>query len=264
MAPGGPALSFGRRKRLEEEERGERFWRILSPIGAATLTLATVLAAISEARAADPVRGEKLYSACKACHEIGEGARHKVGPHLDGIIGRKAGSAEGFKYSSAMRKAGEEGLAWTDEALHAYLEKPRDFIKGNRMSYRGMPGAGDRDDLIAYLESASHAAPAEDTAAATKPADAPAASFVDIVMGLEGDPDYGEYLAGECVTCHQTSGKAEGIPSIVGLPRDYFIRALVEYRINVRSNEVMKLRVANLADEDIAALAAYFGSLEPQ
>jgi cytochrome c553 len=65
---------------------------------------------------------------------------------------------------------------------------------------------------------------------------------------LEGDPEYGEYLAGECVTCHQATGHADGIPSIVGLPKDYFvIRSLFEYRTNVRSNEVMKLRVANLS-----------------
>ena len=80
----------------------------------------------------------------------------------------------------------------------------------------------------------------------------------------EGDPEYGEYLAGECVTCHQPSGHADGIPSIVGLPKDYFVRALFEYKTNVRSNEVMKLRVANLANEEIAALAAYFSGLEPQ
>lgn len=249
---------------MDEDEGSERLWRVISQAGAAALTIATVLAAIAEARAADPAAGEKLYSACKGCHEIGEGAHHKVGPHLDGIIGRKAGSVDGFKYSSAMKKAGEEGLAWTPEALHAYLEKPRDYIKGNRMSYRGMADPAQRDDLIAYLERASSAAPAADTAAVSKPADAPAASFADIVLAIEGDREFGEYLAGECVTCHQVSGKVEGIPSIVGLPRDYFVRALLEYKINIRSNEVMKLRVANLANEEIAALAAYFGSLEPQ
>ena len=76
--------------------------------------------------------------------------------------------------------------------------------------------------------------------------------------GDGGRPGYGEYLAGECVTCHQQSGHADGIPSIVGLPRDYFIRALFEYKTNVRSNEVMKLRVTNLVNDEIAALAAYF------
>ena len=86
----------------------------------------------------------------------------------------------------------------------------------------------------------------------------------EALLEVEGDPEYGEYLAGECVTCHQPTGHVEGIPSIVGLPRDYFIRSLFEYKNNIRSNEVMKLRVGNLSNEEIAALAAYFGSLEPQ
>lgn len=91
-----------------------------------------------------------------------------------------------------------------------------------------------------------------------------AEEFADIVLRIEGDRDYGEYLAGECVTCHQITGHSDGIPPIVGLPRDYFIRALFEYKTNVRSNEVMKLRVANLGNEEIASLAAYFSSLTPE
>ena len=247
-----------------DEERRDRFWRRVSQAGATALTVAAILAAAAEARAGDAQRGESLYAQCKACHEIGPDARHRVGPHLDGIMGRIAGSVADFRYSSAMRKAGEGGLAWSAENIDAYIEKPRDFIKGNRMSYRGMAKSEDRADLIAYLEKASGAEPAEDVHARVKSADSPASSFTDIVMAIEGDPDYGEYLAGECVTCHQTSGQADGIPSIVGLPRDYFVRAMIEYRINIRTNEVMKLRVANLANEDIAALAAYFESLEPQ
>ena len=92
----------------------------------------------------------------------------------------------------------------------------------------------------------------------------PVSGFADIVLQMEGDREYGEYLAGECVTCHQASGHADGIPSIVGLPRGYFVRSLFEYATNVRSNEVMKLRVSNLTNEEIAALAAYFSSLDPQ
>lgn len=221
-------------------------------------------AGTAQANDADPARGEKLFSACKACHAVGEGARNKVGPHLDGILGRTAGTVEGFRYSKAMIEAGENGLAWDAENLSRYLEKPRDFIKGNRMSYRGMPDAGERADLIAWLGQVSTAAPAADPSAVDASADGPARSFADIVLALEGDPEYGEYLAGECVTCHQSSGHADGIPSIVGLPRDYFVQALFEYKTNVRSNEVMKLRVVNLANDEIAALAAYFSALEPQ
>ena len=89
-------------------------------------------------------------------------------------------------------------------------------------------------------------------------------SFTDIILAIEGDRDYGAYLAGECVTCHQADGHAGGIPPIAGLPRAAFIRALLEYRTNIRLNEVMKLRALALGDEEIAALAAYFASLRPE
>ncbi|MCI5076534.1 c-type cytochrome [Oricola sp.] len=243
-----------------------KFWTLVARGRASTGgSLFALLMASSLAFAGDDLdpAGERLFSNCKTCHEVGEGARHKIGPHLDGIIGRKAGSLDGFKYSNAMRAAGEGGLVWSSETLHAYLQKPRDFIKGNRMSYRGMADEGDRETLIKWLEAVSASEPGApiDSVAAT---DHPARGFADIVLAMEGDPDYGEYLAGECVTCHQASGHADGIPSIVGLPRDYFITALFEYKTNVRRNEVMKLRVANLANEEIAALAAYFAGLEPQ
>lgn len=209
----------------------------------------------------DPVAGERLFGLCKGCHEIGEGARNKVGPHLDGIIGRKAGSIEGFTYSRAMRQAGQAGLVWDAANLSTYLQKPRDFIAGNRMSFRGLAGETERADLVAYLAATGGAAPADDL----ERRDAVIVTgFAKIVLDMEGDRDYGEYLAGECVTCHQASGHADGIPSIVGVPRAYFVKALFEYKSNIRTNEVMKLRVANLANEDIAALAAYFSSLEPE
>ena len=82
------------------------------------------------------------------------------------------------------------------------------------------------------------------------------------ILALDGDPAYGEYLGGECVTCHQVSGAANGIPPIHGLPVDYTVQAMVEYKLGARANPVMKLMTARLSDEEIAALAVYIADME--
>lgn len=210
-------------------------------------------------------RGEALFkSDCARCHEIGAGAKNKVGPHLDLIFDRKAGTVAEFRYSKALIAAGEGGLTWDQGSLSAYVEKPRDFIAGNRMSYRGMADADDRAALIAWLERMANALPSENLAEKASVSDSAAPGFATDILAIAGDAEYGEYLSGDCVTCHQVSGQADGIPSIVGIPKDYFVRALVEYKTNVRTNEVMKVRVQNLGNEEIAHLAAYFAGLDPQ
>jgi cytochrome c553 len=79
-----------------------------------------------------------------------------------------------------------------------------------------------------------------------------------------GDKELGEYLSNECVTCHQVSGKYDGIPSIVGWPEESFIHALGEYRAKIRTNAVMRSIAVKFTDEEIAALASYFGSAGSQ
>ena len=87
---------------------------------------------------------------------------------------------------------------------------------------------------------------------------------VEAIMAIDGDPAYGEYLGGECATCHRRSAPAEGIPQISGLDEHHFVRAMVEYREGVRANEVMRTTAARLSDEEIAALAAHFAAREPR
>lgn len=89
--------------------------------------------------------------------------------------------------------------------------------------------------------------------------DAEVAALTAAILAIDADPAYGEYLAGDCVTCHRAAGSA-GIPPIAGLPADYLATALVEYRLGVRDNDVMVTRAAALGDEEIAALAAHFSS----
>jgi cytochrome c len=97
--------------------------------------------------------GEGVFRQCSACHEIGEGARNRVGPHLNGILGMTAGTHEGFRYSPALRQAGEDGLVWTEETLAAYLADPRGYIPGNRMAFRGLNSEEDTAAVIAYIEA---------------------------------------------------------------------------------------------------------------
>lgn len=79
-----------------------------------------------------------------------------------------------------------------------------------------------------------------------------------------GDRELGQYLSSECVTCHQLSGRYQGIPPIIGWPDTSFIEIMNEYRTNQRSNPVMQTIAAKFSEEEIAALAAYFGSLKPR
>lgn len=85
-----------------------------------------------------------------------------------------------------------------------------------------------------------------------------------VSSAIAGDRELGQYLSSECVTCHKTSGKVEGgVPPIVGWPADQFVAVMNSYKAKDRDNEVMRTIASRLKDEDIAALAAYFGALPP-
>lgn len=101
---------------------------------------------------ADTKAGKKVFNKCKACHVINK-AKHRAGPSLKGIMGRKAGTVEGFKrYSKALK---ESGVTWNVENLAAYLKDPKGFIPKNRMTFRGLKKQKDIDAVIAYIQEAS-------------------------------------------------------------------------------------------------------------
>ncbi|HEY4135509.1 MAG TPA: cytochrome c family protein [Alphaproteobacteria bacterium] len=100
----------------------------------------------------DPAAGQKIFNQCRTCHSTDAG-KNLMGPSLHGIIGRKAGTADGYKvYSPAMQKV---GFNWTVENLQKYLADPKGFVPGNRMVFSGVKKPEDRDNLIAYLKQAT-------------------------------------------------------------------------------------------------------------
>ena len=101
----------------------------------------------------NPKEGEEVFKACRACHQVGPTAKNALGPVLNGILGRKAGTIEGFNYSPANLKAGEDGWVWTEANLTKYLENPRTAMPGNRMAFAGVKDEQDRLDLVAYLKT---------------------------------------------------------------------------------------------------------------
>ena len=208
----------------------------------------------------DPDLGKEVFVKCSGCHEIGAGATDSVGPHLNGVFGRVAAAHEAYRYSPAMERAGANGLTWTMETLDAYVENPRALVSKTRMSFRGLSDPQDRANLLAFLRTHSDnprdIPEAEPTAVGTDHDLDPA------ILALQGDAEYGEYLSGECLTCHRSDGSADGIPSITRWPEEDFVIAMHAYKQKLRPHPVMQMMAGRLSDEEIAALAAYFKDLD--
>ena len=113
----------------------------------AALGLTLLLAGMARADG-DAARGEARFQDCAACHRL-EAGSNNVGPSLHAIFERKAGALEDFRYSPAMKRS---GIAWTPETLDKFITEPQAMVTANRMPYAGMANAGDRADLIAYLQ----------------------------------------------------------------------------------------------------------------
>lgn len=115
------------------------------------LALATTLAVPALAQQGNPEAGEDVFKKCRACHDVGPSAKNKVGPLLNGILGRKSGTVEGFAYSDANKAAGAAGLVWTEAEMLKYLENPMAYMPKNKMAFAGLKDEQDRRDVIAYL-----------------------------------------------------------------------------------------------------------------
>ena len=120
------------------------------------VALGAVLTIVGGASAQEKAQeGEKIFKRTYgACHTV-EPGKHRVGPSLAGVVGRKAGTTEGFKYSDAMKNA---NIAWSEDNLDKYLTDPKGFLPGNKMAYTGLKKENDRKAVIEYLESVKAAA----------------------------------------------------------------------------------------------------------
>lgn len=239
-------------------------------LGAAILGLATLMtgaarADVEAARIGDVDRGEQLFQQkCGRCHAVGEDAQHGTddgtGPHLNNIFDRKIAQFEDFVYSEGIYRARRDGMVWDLNNLDAYLTNPKVLVSGTNMDFRGMDDAEERGDILAYLRGFS-----------SNPQDIPEAAPTAIrqdvevtaaTLAITGDPEFGEYLSTECTTCHRLDGEYDGIPVITGWYEEDFVLAMHAYKQKIRPHPVMQMMAGRLNDEEIAALAAYFGAFE--
>lgn len=120
-----------------------------------TISLLTFAASVAFAASAgtafaagDAAAGEKVFAKCKACHQIGEGAKNAVAPELNGLNGRKAGSVEGYNYSDPMKAS---GITWDEASFKEFIKNPKAKVPGTKMIFQGLASEGDQDNVWAYL-----------------------------------------------------------------------------------------------------------------
>jgi cytochrome c len=118
-------------------------------VGVVFFALGIEVMAASPGWAQDAAAGEKVFAQCRACHQIGETAKNAVGPILNGVIGRKAGSIAGFSYSDANKNS---GITWDEATFRDYIKDPKAKIPGTKMIFPGVKDPKQIDDLVAYLK----------------------------------------------------------------------------------------------------------------
>jgi cytochrome c len=120
-----------------------------NPMRSLIAAAALVLLGQGSALAQDAAAGERVFAQCRACHQVGETAKNAVGPVLNGLFGRKAGTVEGYNYSPANKNS---GLTWDEATFRDYIKDPRAKIPGTKMIYAGLKDEQRVNDLVAYLK----------------------------------------------------------------------------------------------------------------
>jgi cytochrome c len=121
-------------------------------LGAAAVLVGLYGPALAEG---DATKGKAAFAKCGICHQVGPGAKTLVGPELNGIVGRKAASIADYPYSAGMKKLGADGFVWTPENIDKWITDPKAMIPDSPMAlaFAGVPDAGERADIIAYLKT---------------------------------------------------------------------------------------------------------------
>jgi cytochrome c len=107
-----------------------------------------VAASTGAALAQDAAAGEQSFNKCRPCHDIGPDAKIKLGPPLNGVLGRKAGTFEGFNYSDGMKSL---GITWDKANFLKWIENPQAMVPGTRMAFAGIKDDAERENLLAYV-----------------------------------------------------------------------------------------------------------------
>jgi cytochrome c len=120
-------------------------WIFAAGIGAVALA-GTALAAAPKG---NPAKGQQIFARCAACHKVGPNPARSIGPSLNGVVGRAAGSEAGYRYSPAMKAS---GIKWDETSIDKLLQGPAKLVPGTKMIFPGMAAPQDRADVIAYLK----------------------------------------------------------------------------------------------------------------
>ena len=113
------------------------------------LAVCMLTASMSQSLAQSAEAGEKVFTQCRACHQVGEGAKNLVGPLLNGLFGRKSGTVEGYSYTDANKTS---GISWDEATFREYIVDPNGKIPGTKMAFAGLKNPQQVTDLIAYLK----------------------------------------------------------------------------------------------------------------
>jgi cytochrome c len=118
-------------------------------IAISILVAAAVAASAGAAPAQDAANGEQSFNKCSACHAVGPNAPNKIGPELDGLDGRRSGTASNYNYSDANKNS---GIVWNEATFKEYIKSPQAMVPGTKMTFAGIKNEGEIDDLWAYIK----------------------------------------------------------------------------------------------------------------